>query len=127
MVGYSKWSKVKHSKGSLDVNRGAALGKLVRILTVAARIGGNGPSGKSRLRPADQIAWPVHLPESHLLRAIQKNFGKTERFTTQKTFTKPAHPAAPLHAYDAPEDHDNTRNVHSNNKFPEETLLRFAA
>ena len=51
MVGYSKWSKVKHIKGSLEVKSGAAFRKLVKEITVAARIGGGDSSGRPCLCP----------------------------------------------------------------------------
>ncbi len=50
MAGHSKWSKVKRIKGPLDVKRGVAFSKLVKEITVAARIGGRGSSGNPRLR-----------------------------------------------------------------------------
>ena len=49
MAGHSKWSKVKRIKGPLDVKRGAAFSKLVKEITVAARLGGGGLSGNPRL------------------------------------------------------------------------------
>ncbi len=56
MAGHSKWSKVKHIEGPLDAGRGAAFSKLVKQITVAARIGDGGPSGNPRLRSVVETA-----------------------------------------------------------------------
>mgnify|MGYP003300514956 CR=1 FL=1 len=51
MSGHSKWSKVKRSKGALDVKRGALFSKLSREITIAAKIGGGDPDGPRGLAP----------------------------------------------------------------------------
>ena len=65
MAGHSKWSKVKHIKGPPDVKRGAASSKPVKQITVAARIGGGGSSGKLRLRPAVETARNQNMPKEN--------------------------------------------------------------
>ena len=55
MAGHSKWSKVKRIKGPLDAKRNAAFSKLVKEITVAARLDGD-PSGNPRLRLAVETA-----------------------------------------------------------------------
>ena len=50
MSGHSKWATIKHKKGALDAKRGKLFTKLIKELTVAARMGGGDPSGNPRLR-----------------------------------------------------------------------------
>ena len=52
MSGHSKWSSIKHKKGALDAKRGKIFTKIIKEITVAARIGGGDPDGNPRLRTA---------------------------------------------------------------------------
>ena len=52
MSGHSKWATIKHKKGALDAKRGKLFTKLIKELTVAARMGGGDPGGNPRLRKA---------------------------------------------------------------------------
>ena len=52
MSGHSKWSSIKHKKGAADAKRGKIFTKLIKELTVAARMGGGDPGGNPRLRTA---------------------------------------------------------------------------
>lgn len=76
MAGHSKWSKVKHIKGPLDVKRGAAFSKLVKEITVAARLGGGDVSGNPRLRSVVETARAQNMPKDNIERAIKKGTGE---------------------------------------------------
>ena len=78
MAGHSKWSKVKHIKGPLDVKRGAQFSKLVKEITVAARLGGGDLSGNPRLRSVVDTARAANMPKDNIERAIKKGTGELE-------------------------------------------------
>ncbi len=78
MAGHSKWSKVKHIKGPLDVKRGQAFSKLVKEITVAARMGGGDLSGNPRLRSVVETARGQNMPKDNIERAIKKGTGELE-------------------------------------------------
>ena len=50
MSGHSKWASIKHKKGALDAKRGKIFTKLIREITVSAKLGGGDPTGNARLR-----------------------------------------------------------------------------
>src|SRR3712207_1962858 len=76
MAGHSKWSKVKRSKGALDVKRGALFSKLAKEITIAAKIGGGDPSGNIRLRSAILSARAQSMPNENIERAIKRGTGE---------------------------------------------------
>ena len=71
MAGHSKWSKVKHIKGPLNVKRGVQFSKLVKETTGAARLDG----GNSRLRSVVETARAANMPRDNMQRAIKKGTG----------------------------------------------------
>jgi YebC/PmpR family DNA-binding regulatory protein len=75
MAGHSKWSKVKRSKGALDVKRGQLFSKLSKEITVAARMGGGDPAGNPRLRAAVLAARAQSMPNDNIDRAIKRAAG----------------------------------------------------
>jgi YebC/PmpR family DNA-binding regulatory protein len=76
MSGHSKWSKVKHVKAVVDAKRGKAFTKVIKEITVAARIGGGDPDGNPRLRAAIMAAKQTNMPGDNIKRAIQKGTGE---------------------------------------------------
>src|SRR5215471_4332746 len=62
MSGHSKWHSIKHKKGAIDAKRGRAFTKLIKEITIAARIGGGDPDGNPRLRKAITDAKAVNMP-----------------------------------------------------------------
>jgi YebC/PmpR family DNA-binding regulatory protein len=76
MSGHSKWSKVKHVKAVQDVKRGKIFTKIIKEITVAARIGGGDPNGNPRLRAAILEAKQSNMPGDNIKRAIQKGTGE---------------------------------------------------
>ena len=78
MSGHSKWHSIKHKKGAIDAKRGRMFTKLIKEITIAARIGGGDPEGNPRLRKAVQDAKGVNMPADNIKRAIQKGTGELE-------------------------------------------------
>ncbi len=78
MSGHSKWSSIKHKKGATDAKRGKIFTKLIKEITVAARMGGGDPMANPRLRAAVQTAKGENMPKDNIERAIKKGTGELE-------------------------------------------------
>ena len=78
MSGHSKWSTIKRRKGANDAKRGKIFTKIIREITVAARIGGGDPDGNPRLRLAVDKAREANMPGNNVERAIKKGTGDLE-------------------------------------------------
>ena len=78
MSGHSKWHSIKHKKGALDAKRGKLFTKIIREMSIAARIGGGDPGSNPRLRTAVDKAKAVNMPADNIKRAIQKGTGELE-------------------------------------------------
>ena len=76
MSGHSKWSSIKHKKAATDAKRGKAFTKVIKEITVAARMGGGDPVSNARLRTAIASAKAVNMPQDNVTRAIQKGTGE---------------------------------------------------
>lgn len=76
MSGHSKWAGIKHKKAKVDAQRGRTFTKIIREITVAARVGGGDPDGNPRLRLAVDKAKAVNMPQDNIQRAIQKGTGE---------------------------------------------------
>lgn len=77
MSGHNKWSTIKHKKGKADARRGKIFSKLIKELTVAARMGGD-PEMNPRLRQAISLSKAANMPNDNIDRAIKKGAGGTE-------------------------------------------------
>ncbi len=77
MSGHSKWAKLKHFKGALDAKKSALFTKFGRMITIAAREGGD-PSANFKLRLAIDNARKVNLPKENIDRAIKKGTGELD-------------------------------------------------
>ena len=78
MSGHSKWHSIKHKKGALDAKRGKVFTKLIREMTIAARLGGGDADSNPRLRTAVDKAKAANMPADNIKRAIQKGTGELE-------------------------------------------------
>ena len=76
MSGHSKWSTIKHKKAAADAKRGKLFGRLIREITIAARMGGGDENSNSRLRRAVAGAKAANMPLDNVTRAIQKGTGE---------------------------------------------------
>jgi len=84
MSGHSKWATIKHKKGALDAKRGRVFTKLIREMTIAARIGGGDPGSNPRLRTAVDKAKAANMPADNITRAIKKGTGELEGTTYEE-------------------------------------------
>ena len=78
MSGHSKWSSIKHKKAATDAKRGKIFTKLIKEITVAARMGGGELDANPRLRTAIQAAKSENMPKDNIERAIKKGTGELE-------------------------------------------------
>jgi YebC/PmpR family DNA-binding regulatory protein len=78
MAGHSKWKQIKHYKAATDAKRGALFTKLIREITMAAKLGGGDPGGNARLRVAIDAAKASSMPKDNIERAIKKGTGELE-------------------------------------------------
>ena len=78
MSGHSKWSTIKHKKGAADKKRGKIFTKLIKEITVAARMGGGDIESNPRLRQAIAAAKAQNMPKDNFERAIKKGTGELE-------------------------------------------------
>lgn len=75
MSGHSKWSSIKHKKAAIDAKRGKVFFKVIKEITVAARLGGGDADANPRLRTAISIAKSANMPADNIERAIKKGMG----------------------------------------------------
>jgi YebC/PmpR family DNA-binding regulatory protein len=78
MSGHSKWATIKHKKAATDAKRGRAFTKVIREITIAARVGGGDPDTNPRLRSAIAAAKNENMPGDNIERAIQRGTGQLE-------------------------------------------------
>ena len=76
MAGHSKWAQIKHKKAHADAKKGRLFTKIVKEISVAARLGGGDPDGNPRLRLAIEKAKEVNMPSDNIKRAIMKGTGE---------------------------------------------------
>jgi YebC/PmpR family DNA-binding regulatory protein len=76
MSGHSKWHSIKHKKAAVDAKRGREFTRLIKEMTVAARIGGGDAESNPRLRTAVAAAKAVNMPADNIKRAIMKGTGE---------------------------------------------------
>jgi len=78
MSGHSKWATIKHKKGKADAARGRVFTKLIKEITIAARMGGGDADTNPRLRQAVLTAKGQNMPNDNIDRAIKKGTGELE-------------------------------------------------
>ncbi len=84
MSGHSKWAQIKHKKATTDARRGRLFTRLLKEVTVAARLGGSDPAGNARLRNAIQDAKASNVPNDTIERAIKRGTGELEGITLEE-------------------------------------------
>ena len=84
MAGHSKWANIRHRKGAQDKKRSKIFTKLIREITIAARLGGGEISSNPRLRKAVSNAKSSNLPSDKIERAIKKGTGELEGVTYEE-------------------------------------------
>lgn len=78
MSGHSKWASIKHKKGAADAKRGKVFTKIIKEISVSARLGGGDPDANARLRSAVLKAKLANMPKDNIDRAIKKGTGEME-------------------------------------------------
>ena len=78
MSGHSKWATIKHKKAATDAKRGRAFTKVIREITIAARVGGGDPDSNPRLRTAILAAKNENMPSDNIERALARGTGTLE-------------------------------------------------
>src|SRR5512142_1460528 len=84
MSGHNKWSTIKHKKGAADAKRGKIFTRLIKEITIGARLGGGDPEGNPRLRAAAAEAKANNMPKDNIDRAIKKGTGELEGSTYEE-------------------------------------------
>lgn len=78
MAGHSKWKNIRNAKAVTDKKRGVLFTRLIREVTMAAKLGGGDPGGNPRLRTAIDNAKAVSMPKENIDRAVKKGTGELE-------------------------------------------------
>ncbi len=78
MAGHSKWANIQHRKGKQDAKRGKAFTRLIKEITVAARLGDSDPASNPRLRLAMEKAYDQNMPKDNVERAIKRGSGELD-------------------------------------------------
>ncbi len=86
MAGHSKWAQIKHKKAAVDAKKGKIFSKIVKEISVAARLGGGDIAGNPRLRTAIEKAKEVNMPSENIKRAIMKGTGELPGTSYEETF-----------------------------------------
>jgi len=84
MSGHSKWSTIKHKKAAQDAKRGKLFTKLIKELTIAARLGGGDPDANPRLRSAVAAARAANMPADNIKRAVARGTGELPGVTYEE-------------------------------------------
>jgi YebC/PmpR family DNA-binding regulatory protein len=107
MSGHSKWATIKHKKGALDAKRGKLFTKLIKELTVAARMGGGDPGGNPRLRKAIADAKGQSMPNDTITRAIKRGTGEIEGAAYEEVLYEGTGPSGTLYLVEGMTDNRN--------------------
>ena len=107
MSGHSKWATIKHKKGALDAKRGKLFTKLIKELTVAARLGGGEPMNNPRLRKAISNAKGQSMPSDVIKNAIKRGTGEMEGTTYEDVLYEGTGPQGTLFLVEGATDNRN--------------------
>ncbi len=107
MSGHSKWATIKHKKGALDAKRGKLFTKLIKEITVAARMGGGDPGGNPRLRKAISDAKGQSMPNDTITRAIKRGTGEIEGAAYEEVLYEGTGPSGTLYLVEGMTDNRN--------------------
>jgi YebC/PmpR family DNA-binding regulatory protein len=107
MSGHSKWATIKHKKGALDAKRGKLFTKLIKEITVAARIGGGDVGGNARLRKAIADAKAQSMPGDTIQRAMKRGTGEIEGAAYEEVVYEGTGPSGTLFLVEAMTDNRN--------------------
>jgi len=107
MSGHSKWATIKHKKAIVDAKRGKMFTKLIKEITVAARLGGGDASGNPRLRKAIDDAKGQQMPADTIKRAVGRGTGELEGASYEEILYEGTGPGGTLFLLEAMTDNRN--------------------
>lgn len=107
MSGHSKWHSIKHKKAAIDAKRGKVFTRVIRELTIAAKLGGGDPAANPRLRTAIAAAKDVNMPWKNIEAAIKKGTGEIEGVTYDEVMYEGYGPGGVAVMVDATTDNRN--------------------
>jgi YebC/PmpR family DNA-binding regulatory protein len=107
MSGHSKWATIKHKKGAVDAKRGKLFTKLIKELTVAARMGGGEPANNPRLRKAISDAKGNAMPGDTIKNAIKRGTGEIEGAAYEEVLYEGTGPSGTLFLVEGATDNRN--------------------
>ena len=107
MSGHSKWATIKHKKGAADAKRGKLFTKLIKELTVAARMGGGDPGGNPRLRKAIAGSKALSMPNDLITRAVKRGTGEIEGAAYEEVLYEGTGPGGTLFLVEGMTDNRN--------------------
>ncbi|HEX4334610.1 MAG TPA: YebC/PmpR family DNA-binding transcriptional regulator [Polyangiaceae bacterium] len=107
MSGHSKWATIKRKKGATDAARGRLFTKLIKEITVAARLGGGDLSGNARLRKAIDEAKASQMPADNITRAVKRGTGEIEGAAFEEVLYEGTGPSGSLFLVEGTTDNRN--------------------
>jgi YebC/PmpR family DNA-binding regulatory protein len=107
MSGHSKWATIKRKKGAVDAARGKLFTKLIREVTIAARMGGGDLSGNARLRKAVSDAKSNQMPADTITRAIKRGTGELDGVAYEEVLYEGTGPGGTLFLVEGTTDNRN--------------------
>jgi YebC/PmpR family DNA-binding regulatory protein len=107
MSGHSKWATIKRKKGATDAARGKLFTKLIKEITVAARMGGGDISGNARLRKAIDEAKAAQMPGDNITRAVKRGTGEIEGAAFEEVLYEGTGPTGTLFLVEGTTDNRN--------------------
>src|SRR6185295_17091131 len=107
MSGHSKWATIKRKKGATDAARGKLFTKLIKEITVAARLGGGDISGNARLRKAIDDAKAAQMPGDNITRAVKRGTGEIEGAAFEEVLYEGTGPSGCLFLVEGTTDNRN--------------------
>ncbi len=107
MSGHSRWATIKRTKGAADAKRGKVWTKLIKEITVAARMGGGDPNGNPRLRKAVNDARAENMPGDNITKAIKRGTGELEGVSYDEVVYEGTGPGGSLFIIEALTDNRN--------------------
>ncbi len=107
MSGHSKWSTIKHKKGAADAKRGRLFTKLIKEITMSAKVGGGSVESNPRLRSAVQAAKKASMPADNIEKAIKRGTGELEGVVYEEVLYEGYGPGGAAILIDAMTDNKN--------------------